>query len=59
MAKTCPDLDFPGSLWSFYPNLGAAYALIVLFALTTIIHILQTVLYKKPYCWVIILSGTA
>ena len=59
MATTCRDLASPDSLWSFCPNLGAAYALIVLFALTTIIHILQAVLYRKLYCWVIVLSGTA
>ncbi|KAF8850075.1 hypothetical protein BDZ45DRAFT_809419 [Acephala macrosclerotiorum] len=48
-----------GTQWNFCPNVGAAYFFTVLFALTTIGHIIQAILYKKAYCWVIIVSGLA
>ena len=32
---------------------------IILFALTTITHLVQAIYYRKGYCWVIICSGLA
>lgn len=49
----------PDTLWSFCPNFGADVFFIVLFALTTITHLVQAILYRKGYCWVIICSGLA
>jgi hypothetical protein len=46
-------------MWSFCPNLGAAYAFTVFFGLATIVHLIQGIFYRKPYSWVIIASGLA
>lgn len=43
--------------WSFCPNIGAAYLFAVIFGLTTIAHIAQSVIHRKFYCWVIAMSG--
>lgn len=54
-----PDLTAPDTQWNFCPEIGPAYLFAVLFGLTTIGHIYQAIHYRKPYCWVIILSGLA
>lgn len=46
-------------MWNFCPSIAPAYVLAVLFALTTIAHLGQAIYYKKPYCWVIVISGLA
>jgi hypothetical protein len=54
---TCPDLSDPNSYWSFCPNIAAAYLYTILFGITMIAHFVQAILYKKPYCWVIVMSA--
>jgi hypothetical protein len=54
---TCIDLSDPNSFWSFCPNIAAAYLYTVLFGITMIAHLVQAILYKKPYCWVIVMSA--
>lgn len=49
----------PNKFWSFCPNIGAAYLFAILFALTTVTHLIQAIIYRKGYCWVIIFSGLA
>ncbi|KAJ5107809.1 hypothetical protein N7456_004484 [Penicillium angulare] len=44
-------------MWNFCPSVGAAYLFVVLFALTTIVHTAQAIIYRKLYCWVIVVSG--
>lgn len=44
-------------MWNFCPNLAASFLFIVLFALTTAIHLGQAIFYKASYSWVIIVSG--
>ena len=39
------------------PNLPAAYLFTVLFGLTTLAHFIQMFVHRKPYCWVIVVSG--
>lgn len=45
--------------WSFCPSLPASYVLLVCFALTTIVHLVQAIYHKKLYCGVIVISGVA
>ncbi|PYI08654.1 hypothetical protein BO78DRAFT_428014 [Aspergillus sclerotiicarbonarius CBS 121057] len=54
----CKALTTPNTMWDFCPSLPAAYLFTILFALTTLAHILQAILHRKPYCWVIVMSGT-
>ena len=54
---TCPNTTDPNVLWDFCPNIGAAYLYAILFLLTTITHLAQAIIYRKGYCWVIIMSG--
>ncbi|KAE8153051.1 hypothetical protein BDV25DRAFT_169594 [Aspergillus avenaceus] len=42
----------------YVPSFAAAVLFCVLFGLTTILHGVQAVLYKKTYTWVIIMGGT-
>ena len=43
--------------WNFCPNTAAAYLFAILFALTTGFHLVQAIIYRKGYSWVIIASG--
>ncbi|KAJ5923251.1 hypothetical protein N7454_008496 [Penicillium verhagenii] len=45
-------------MWNFCPSIGAAYLFIVLFGLTTVGHVVQAIMHRKLYCWVIAMSGT-
>nr|OQO16234.1 hypothetical protein B0A51_17195 [Rachicladosporium sp. CCFEE 5018] len=51
------DLADPNIDWSFCPNIGAAYLYVILFALTTLAHIVQMIHTRKWYSWVIVVSG--
>ncbi|PKK53927.1 hypothetical protein CI102_1176 [Trichoderma harzianum] len=44
-------------MWQFSPSLGASILFLVLFFLTTAVHLGQAIYYKQKYCWVIIMSG--
>ncbi len=56
-SQSCTAVNTPDTLWSFCPNIDAAYALCVLFGLTLIAHIAQGILYRKAYTWVIVMSA--
>ncbi|KUJ14207.1 uncharacterized protein LY89DRAFT_736254 [Mollisia scopiformis] len=45
------------SVWDFCPSKPAAYLFVVLFALTTLGHLVQTIYHRKPYCFVLVISG--
>lgn len=44
-------------MWQFSPSLGASILFLVLFFLTTAVHLGQAIYYKQKYCGVIIMSG--
>lgn len=56
-AHQCNAVTAPDTLWSFCPNVGAAYAFAVFFGLTLVIHIAQGIHYRKAYTWVIAMSA--
>lgn len=57
MSDTCVAATDPNSQWGFCPSLGASIAFLAFFALTTALHLFQGIHYRKPYSWVIIMSG--
>jgi hypothetical protein len=59
LSNTPAALTTPETMWSFCPNLGAAYAFTVFFGLTTILHLIQGIAHRKSYFWVIVASGLA
>ncbi|KAL8827466.1 MAG: hypothetical protein Q9170_007006 [Blastenia crenularia] len=56
---SCPAIEVTEKdrLWNFCPNIGAAYFLAIIFALTTCAHVAQAIIYRKGYCWVISVSA--
>ena len=56
--STCPAESDPNSQWPpLCPSTGAAYLFAVLFALTTTAHIVQAIIHRKFYAWVIIMGA--
>ncbi|KAL1862604.1 hypothetical protein VTK73DRAFT_6731 [Phialemonium thermophilum] len=55
--KSCKALTTPDTMWNFCPSLAASILFLVLFALTTLAHLAQAVYHRRPYCWVIVMSG--
>ena len=55
--QVCAAVTTPKTLWSFCPNIGAAYAFAIFFALTFISHVAQGILHRKAYTWVIAMSA--
>ncbi len=51
-------LIVPDSQWSFCPSIPAASLFLSLFLLTTLPHLIQAIYHKKPYCTILVLSGT-
>jgi RTA1 like protein len=45
------------AIWIYNPSIAAAVTLSILFGLTTAIHIIQARIYRKSFCWVIIMAG--
>jgi hypothetical protein len=45
------------ALFSYDPSFGAAVFFAVLFGLSTILHIIQARIFRKRFCWVIIMAG--
>lgn len=41
------------SNYNYYPNFAAAVAMSTLFGTVLVAHIVQAVIYKKRYCWVL------
>lgn len=58
MSPQCEAVTNPDSLWpDFCPNIGAAYAFAVLFALITVAHFVQMIVHRKLYSLVIAISA--
>ncbi|KAH7403211.1 hypothetical protein BKA64DRAFT_641216 [Cadophora sp. MPI-SDFR-AT-0126] len=53
----CLPLDDPRNQWSYCPSVPAAVLFFALFALTTLVHFIQAIRYRKAFCWVIIMGG--
>ena len=49
--------DPDASMWMYCPSFGAAIAFAVLFGLTTAVHSLQAILYRKPFALILIMGG--
>ncbi|KIW65936.1 hypothetical protein PV04_08149 [Phialophora macrospora] len=47
----------PDDVWVYCPSFGAAIAFAVLFGLTTCTHIIQAIMYRKPFAMVLIMGG--
>ncbi|KAJ4858028.1 RTA1 like protein domain-containing protein [Trichoderma breve] len=46
-----------GAIWTYYPAFKAAVAFAVIFALLLGVHLWQAIIYKKKWCWVIIMAS--
>ncbi|KAJ7226284.1 RTA1 like protein-domain-containing protein [Mycena rebaudengoi] len=54
---TAEDLANPDFGYFYCPSFPAAIVFAVLFALTTIVHLIQAIHYRKKFCWVLIMAG--
>ncbi|KAI4605368.1 hypothetical protein J4E81_010620 [Alternaria sp. BMP 2799] len=45
------------ALWVYFPNFAAAVAFSVLFGMLTIAHLVQAIVYRNGFCWVIIMAA--
>jgi hypothetical protein len=45
-----------GSLYNYYPSFAAAIVFAVMFGALMVAHIAQAAIYKKKFCWVIIMG---
>lgn len=52
-----PAPSVKGNEYAYCPSLGASLLFTLLFALTTIGHVVQAAMFKKSFCWVLIMSG--
>ncbi|KAJ0357263.1 hypothetical protein COL154_010306 [Colletotrichum chrysophilum] len=43
--------------WPYIPSFEGNLALAILFGLSALVHLVQAVMYKQRYCWVIIMAG--
>ncbi|KAH7016806.1 RTA1 like protein-domain-containing protein [Ilyonectria destructans] len=50
-------IDACNANYAFNPSFGANLAFAVLFGLTSSIHLMQAIIYKKRYCWVVIMGA--
>jgi len=46
------------SSYNYCPSFGAAIFFSVLFGLSTILHLVQAIMYRKKFCWVIVMGGS-
>jgi hypothetical protein len=44
-------------LWVYFPNFAAAVAFSVLFGMLTIAHLVQAIVYRNGFCWVIVMAA--
>jgi hypothetical protein len=56
-SRHCAAAAGPETLWSFCPNVGAAYAFAVFFGLSFLTHVFQGIYHRKAYAWVIAMSA--
>ncbi|RDW58835.1 hypothetical protein BP6252_13311 [Coleophoma cylindrospora] len=54
---TC-DLKNPNYTFNYCPSLGAAILFTVLYAIAVAGHLFLAYMYRKPFCWVLIMGGT-
>ncbi|KIW23697.1 uncharacterized protein PV07_11876 [Cladophialophora immunda] len=47
----------PNDIWSYCPSFSAAILFTVLFGITTCAHILQAIIYRKPFAMVLIMGA--
>ena len=45
------------SYYQYCPSTGAAVAFAAIFGLSTFIHFIQAIVYRKGFCWVIVMAG--
>ncbi|KAI1453007.1 RTA1 like protein-domain-containing protein [Annulohypoxylon moriforme] len=45
------------ALWDYYPSFSAAMVFTFLFGLLTIAHLYQSIIYRKKFCWVIVMAS--
>lgn len=53
----CYPITNPNANWNYCPSYGAAILFSCLFGLTTIAHVVQAILHKKPFAWVLIMGA--
>jgi hypothetical protein len=49
--------DACNALWQYSPSFGAAIVFSILFGLLTVTHLVQAVLYRNGFCWVIVMAA--
>ena len=49
--------DACNALWVYFPNFAAAVAFSILFGVLTIAHLVQAIVYRNGFCWVIIMAA--
>ena len=57
LSYTCHPRDDPDNLWPYCPSFGAAITFSCFFGLTSIAHLVQAIIYKKPFSWVLIMGS--
>ncbi|KAF7547968.1 hypothetical protein G7Z17_g7357 [Cylindrodendrum hubeiense] len=50
-------IDACNANYAFDPSFGANLAFAVLFGISSMIHLMQAIIYKKRYCWVVIMGA--
>jgi len=53
----CVPITDPSANYAYCPSFGAAILFSCLFGITTVAHVIQANLYKKPFAWVLIMGG--
>ncbi|RYP60652.1 hypothetical protein DL771_010433 [Monosporascus sp. 5C6A] len=45
------------AIWNYYPSFSGSLIFLFLFGLLTIAHVYQAVIYKKRFCWAIVMAS--
>ncbi|RYO88813.1 hypothetical protein DL766_010244 [Monosporascus sp. MC13-8B] len=45
------------AIWDYYPSFSGSLTFLLLFALLTVAHVYQAAMYKKRFCWAIIMAS--
>ncbi|KIW59538.1 hypothetical protein PV05_03981 [Exophiala xenobiotica] len=53
----CVILPQPDRLWEYCPSYGAAITFLTIYSCTTLVHFIQTIVYRKPFVMVLIMGG--
>jgi RTA1 like protein len=54
---TASALSDPNMQWNYCPSIAAATTFAVLFGILTLAHLLQAIIYRKIFCWVICMAS--